>query len=140
MVGALWSFESFVPFERAEIEQSIPALFARQLASHARRPAVTKGDVTWTYGALNRAANRLAHRLRARREAPAPVVLLIEQSVQLIAAILGVLGGHVLRTAGVPRIAGAASGRAAPLGALPPPVSLLGSLPEGRGDDHRADA
>lgn len=91
MVGALWSFESFVPFERAEIEQSIPARFARQVASHGRRPAVTMGDVTWTYGALNRAANRLAHRLRARREAPAPVVLLIEQSVQLIAAILGVL-------------------------------------------------
>jgi amino acid adenylation domain-containing protein len=80
-----------MPFERAEIEQSIPARFAWQVESHEPRPAVTMGEVIWTYGTLNRAANRLAHRLLARAEAPAPVVLLIEQSVESIAAILGVL-------------------------------------------------
>ena len=49
-------------------------------------------ETTWTYEALDRAANRIAHSIpKASGTADQPVVLLIEQGAPLVAAILGIL-------------------------------------------------
>ncbi|WP_243704615.1 non-ribosomal peptide synthetase/MFS transporter [Micromonospora sp. KC723] len=62
-------------------------------------PAVVRGADTLTYRELDRRANRLAHLLRARGVGPDRLVgVLLEQSVDLAAALLGVLraGGAYL--------------------------------------------
>ena len=83
----------FIEFRNEEIEQSVPARFEEQVRRHSTRVAVkTRGDAL-TYDALNRAANRVASAILARRrEAGAePVALLLEQGAQAIVAMLGVL-------------------------------------------------
>jgi amino acid adenylation domain-containing protein len=87
----------FVPFERDDIEQSIARRFERQAERHPQRPAVKFGATQWTYTELDSAANRIAHALLGRLgPGPRPVVLLIGQSVELIACILGALkSGHI---------------------------------------------
>jgi amino acid adenylation domain-containing protein len=83
---------SFVRFGREEIEQSIPARFERQVDAYPGRVAMVWAETTWTYEALDRAANRIAHSIpKASGTADQPVVLLIEQGAPLVAAILGVL-------------------------------------------------
>jgi len=83
---------AFVPFPRDEIEQSIPSRFEQQVRLHADRLAVKTARDVWTYDALNRAANRIAHAILARTDRKrTPVVILVEQSAPLIAAQLGVL-------------------------------------------------
>lgn len=88
----------FVPFDRDEIEQSIPSRFEQQVSRHPDRLAVKTSEHTWTYAELNREANRVAHGILARAgQGRAPVILLLEQSAPLIAAILGVLkAGKIL--------------------------------------------
>jgi amino acid adenylation domain-containing protein len=83
---------AFVPFDRAALDSSIPRRFERQADADPGRLALGFGTQAWTYDALDRAANRVARALLDRR-APwsGPVVLLIEQSPALVAAILGVL-------------------------------------------------
>ena len=83
---------SFVRFERQEIEQSIPARFERQVDAHPEHVAMVWEEATWTYEALDRAANRIAHSLpNPSGPGDRPVVLLIEQGAALVAAILAVL-------------------------------------------------
>lgn len=88
---------AFVPFDRASLDGSIPDRFERQADADPGRLALGFEAQAWTYDALDRAANRVAAALLDRR-APwsGPVVLLIEQSPALVAAILGVLkaGGY----------------------------------------------
>jgi amino acid adenylation domain-containing protein len=84
---------SFTPFERAGIEQSIPARFARIAAGAPHRPAVLPGA---TYGELAAASTRLARAIRAATgTTPEPVALLLGTGMELVTAILAVLeAGH----------------------------------------------
>lgn len=74
------------------IEQSIPERFERLVENGWDRPAVKTASRTFTYGQLNRFANRVAHTvLRAAGPKPEAVALLCEQNAYAIAAIFGVL-------------------------------------------------
>ena len=82
----------FTVFEAAEIEQSLAARFESQVRLHGSRPAIGMDDRELTYEELDRAANRVAHAILARRGAGAEAVgLLFAPDSAAIAAILGVL-------------------------------------------------
>ncbi|MET0395681.1 MAG: amino acid adenylation domain-containing protein, partial [Longimicrobiaceae bacterium] len=67
-------------------------LFSTQVARTPLAPAVSFGDETLTYAELERAANRLAHHLRARGVGPeSRVAVCAERSAELVVALLGVL-------------------------------------------------
>jgi amino acid adenylation domain-containing protein len=73
-------------------DQTLPALFERQVADTPDALAVTDGRTTWTYAELDRAANRIAHRLIGLGVGPESVVaLLMPRSSTMVAAVLGVL-------------------------------------------------
>jgi amino acid adenylation domain-containing protein len=83
---------SFVPFAREDIEQSIPARFEQQVEKYTDQLAVKSGDLSLTYGELNRAANRLARAIIDRQGSkPDPVALLIRQGIPAVLSILGIL-------------------------------------------------
>jgi len=83
---------AFVPFAREETEQSIGQRFEAMVQRYGERPALGIGERTWTYGALNRAANRIArtilHRCGAKNE---PVALVAGRDASAIGAYLGLL-------------------------------------------------
>ena len=58
---------SFIPFEKEEIETSIPARFEKQVARYANCPAIQINEQTLTYKQLNQAANQLARAIIAQR-------------------------------------------------------------------------
>ncbi|HEY4573407.1 MAG TPA: AMP-binding protein, partial [Thermoanaerobaculia bacterium] len=67
-------------------------LFEAQAARTPGAIALIVGEERWTYGELNRRANRLAHRLRRLGAGPEHRVgVLMDRSGELIAALLGVL-------------------------------------------------
>ena len=83
---------AFVEFAKTEIEQSIPARFEQMVRRYPDRVAVKTKTQTISYEELNTAANRIAHAiLTAGGHAPAPVALLFEKGIPLIASILGAL-------------------------------------------------
>jgi amino acid adenylation domain-containing protein len=83
---------TFVEFEKEEIEQSISNRFERQVHRNLDRLAVRTRSHELTYDALNRAGNRVARAILARRgTGEEPVALLLEQGAPVIASILGVL-------------------------------------------------
>ena len=64
----------------------------RAAARHPDGIALTAEDIQWTYAELERRSNRLANRLRELGVGPdVPVGVSAERSVQLIAALLGVM-------------------------------------------------
>ncbi|MDX1429381.1 MAG: non-ribosomal peptide synthetase, partial [Rhodothermales bacterium] len=82
----------FVPFDRREIEQSIPDRFAKQVRHSPQSVAVWSAERSLTYDALDRYANRIAvtilhHRIPREN----PVAILLPQGVEHVAAVLGVL-------------------------------------------------
>ena len=83
---------TFEPFPRAALDQSISARFGRIASRWPDRLAVKMGGVAWSYAELNRASNRVAHAI-LNRLGPGnePVVLLLPQGVEQIAAVLGAL-------------------------------------------------
>ena len=82
----------YSPFPREALEQSIAARFAACVAAGPERLAVRSGALSLSYGALDGFANGIAHAiLGAVGSASAPVVLLLDQGVPLVAAILGTL-------------------------------------------------
>ncbi len=82
----------FRPFPRDEIEQSIPARFAKVVRAHPDRVAVKSGDRALTYAELDATANRIAHEILARRgDRAEAVALLFEPGAEFIAALLAVL-------------------------------------------------
>ena len=87
---------SFVPFDRRDLEQSIPSRFERVAMRGPDRLAVKWQEQAWTYGELNAAANRIAVAvIEAIGHAPRPVALLLDQGADLVAALLAVLkSGH----------------------------------------------
>ncbi|POM24997.1 Tyrocidine synthase 3 [Actinomadura rubteroloni] len=71
-------------------EGTLAALFAAQAARTPDAAAVVARDRVWTYAELDRAANRVAHELIARRVGPGDVVgVLMERSPDLVAVLLG---------------------------------------------------
>jgi amino acid adenylation domain-containing protein len=83
---------TFIPFEPAAIEQSIPDRFEQQVASYPDRLAVKTRSHALTYAALNHAANGVAHALLTQHgPGSEPIALLLEKDAPLIATILGVL-------------------------------------------------
>lgn len=84
--------ESFVPFERSEIDQSIFERFEKQVQNYSDRLAVKAKGQSLTYDQLNRAANRVAQAILARHgKGEEPIALLLEQGMTAVVAILGVL-------------------------------------------------
>ncbi|MET8170411.1 amino acid adenylation domain-containing protein [Streptomyces sp. NPDC005329] len=80
-------------------EATLAELFAAQAARTPDAVAVADGADLWTYAALDRAANRLAHVLKGRGVAAEHVVALAaERSARLVVAVLAVLkaGGAYL--------------------------------------------
>jgi amino acid adenylation domain-containing protein len=83
---------TFVPFTRADTEQSIPSRFEQQVRQNPTRLAVKSGHRAWRYDELDHLVNGVAHAVLAQRgERPEPVALLFDHGVLFIAAILGVL-------------------------------------------------
>jgi amino acid adenylation domain-containing protein len=83
---------TFVSFPRSAVEQSIPARFEQIVRRYPDRLAVKTKNHALTYEELNKAANRVAHAIVARRGiGEEPVALLMEKDAPLIAAVLGVL-------------------------------------------------
>ncbi|MGQ0679988.1 MAG: amino acid adenylation domain-containing protein, partial [Actinomycetota bacterium] len=77
----------------------LPELFEAQVRSRPDAPAVVFGDQTLSYFELNARANRLAHELISRGVGPeSSVGILMERSIELVVAILGVIkaGGAYL--------------------------------------------
>jgi amino acid adenylation domain-containing protein len=83
---------SFVPFARADIEQSIPVRFEQQVEKYADELALKSGDLSLSYGELNRVTNRLARAIIDRLgNKPEPVALLLRQGNPAVSSILGIL-------------------------------------------------
>lgn len=73
-------------------EDCLPQLFEAVAARHPDRIAVRYREVEWTYGELNRAANRVANGLRARGIGPGAIAgVALDRGPGLLAALLGVL-------------------------------------------------
>ncbi|WP_156670700.1 AMP-binding protein, partial [Mycobacterium sp. E136] len=71
---------------------SIPALFATQVARAPEAVAITYGARSWTYRALDEAANRMAHLLAGHGVGPGQrVALLLKRSPEAVVSILAVL-------------------------------------------------
>ncbi len=67
-------------------------LFEAQVTRTPEATALIAGDRRWTYGALNRQANRLAHHLRRLGAGPEQRIgVLMSRSGEMIAALLGIL-------------------------------------------------
>jgi amino acid adenylation domain-containing protein len=83
---------TFFEFKKEELEQSIPERFEKIVQMYPDRLAVKTKEHALTYGELNKAANRVARAILAKQgEKQEPVALLLEQGIQAITAILGVL-------------------------------------------------
>ncbi len=82
----------FTPFRRQQLEESLAAVFERQVERTPEATAVKDGALRLTYAELNRAANRAAHTLRLRQmDAAHPVALLFQHRAAMISAMLGAL-------------------------------------------------
>jgi amino acid adenylation domain-containing protein len=83
---------TFVRFEKEDIEQSISDRFEKIVRIYPDHVAVKTKTLRVTYDELNRAANRLAHAILARRQQQQePVAVFLRQGVSLIVATLAVL-------------------------------------------------
>ncbi len=87
------SRSAFEPFVRRDLEQSIPDRFEGQVRRHQNRLAAKdQNGATISYGELNDAANRIGSAvLAAIGDGEMPVVIMMEQNVSLLAAIMGTL-------------------------------------------------
>lgn len=111
----------FTEFPRSALEEPIGALFERQVARHAGRPAVSSGGRVLTYAELDRSANRLARAILARRGTGLePIALLLAHDAPVLAAILAVLKAGKIYVAldahhATPRLAAILADSEAPL-------------------------
>jgi len=91
-VPRLRSGGGFVPFAREQLEESLAAVFERQVARMPGATALKDGTLRLSYADLNQAANRVAAALRACPMDPAhPVALLFQHQAAMITAMLGVM-------------------------------------------------
>jgi amino acid adenylation domain-containing protein len=80
------------PADEEGTEKSLAERFEKIVRLYPHRLAVKAGNRSLTYEALNRAANRIAHAILAKRGAGnEPVALLFEQGIDVIIAIFAVL-------------------------------------------------
>jgi non-ribosomal peptide synthetase component F len=93
---------TFIPFEPAAIEQSIPDRFEQQVASYPDRLAVKTRSHALPYAALNHAANGVAHALLTQHGPRSePIALLLDTECPVDRYHPGsVEGWKNLRTAG----------------------------------------
>ncbi len=83
---------TFVEFRKKELEQSIPVRFEQQVRRYPDRLAIKTRSHELTYDGLNRASNRVARAVLARRgTGEEPIALLLDQGAPVVASILGVL-------------------------------------------------
>ncbi|MEE3716406.1 amino acid adenylation domain-containing protein [Tumidithrix elongata RA019] len=86
------SSNSFIEFPKKDIEQSIPSRFAQQVVHFPNHIAVRTKTDRITYKDLDAFSNRVAHTLIAKCDThQEPIALLFEPSIQMVAAVLGVL-------------------------------------------------
>jgi amino acid adenylation domain-containing protein len=72
--------------------QSIPARFEKIARQYPGRLAVKMGDRSLTYDAFNRAANRIARAILAKRgHGSEPIALLFDHGIDVLLALFGVL-------------------------------------------------
>ena len=91
--------ESESPFLADGQPGTVQALFEERAARHPDSVALELGEERLTYGALNRRANFLAERLRAKGVGPDVLVAVcLERSIDAIVGLLGILkaGGAYL--------------------------------------------
>ena len=82
----------FIPFDKRELDQSIPDRFEQQVRRYPDKVAVCTTGASLTYGQLNQLANQIARLILTQGNADnQPVALLFGQRALLIAAILGSL-------------------------------------------------
>ena len=80
------------PANAAQPAECLHRLFAGQAASRPDALAVTSEDEGWSYGELDRRANRIAHWLLASGVRPGEIVgVCLPRSPGLVAALLGIL-------------------------------------------------
>ena len=83
---------TFIPFPRTQLEESIPRCFERQAARRSDSIAVKDSSKILTYLELNQAANRVAHILKdSTTEILRPVALLFNHNAAMVIAMLGTL-------------------------------------------------
>ncbi|MGB5133989.1 MAG: non-ribosomal peptide synthetase [Prochlorococcaceae cyanobacterium] len=79
-------------FDKSETEQSIPERFEKQVSSYPDKLAVKSQTDQLTYRELNCLANRISRAILARcAQKNEPIALLLNQGIEMIAAIIGVL-------------------------------------------------
>ena len=84
--------DDILPFDKADIETSIPEMFERQVTAGPGRIAVATRQQSLSYDDLDRWSNRIAHAvLRALGDMEEPVALLLRQSAEAVATTLGTL-------------------------------------------------
>lgn len=81
---------TFIKFDKKDVELSVPERFQKQVDMHPEQIAVKTGEHVFTYNALNQFANRIARAILIKRQAE-PIAMLFESGAPIIAAILGVL-------------------------------------------------
>ena len=82
----------FIKFDKAYIEQSIPARFEQQVGQYPDRLAIKDKNHSFTYTELNDLSNQLAQVLfETLGPEPEPVVLFLDQGSLQVVAIIGVL-------------------------------------------------
>jgi amino acid adenylation domain-containing protein len=82
----------YAVFNKTEIEQSMSERFERQVEKFPERVAIRTRGLVLTYDALNRAANRVAQAILARRnQGSEPIALLLDQGTMAVVIILGIL-------------------------------------------------
>jgi non-ribosomal peptide synthetase component F len=93
---------------KEEVEQSIPDRLEEYVRKYPDRVAFKTKKVTFTWDALNRAANRVARAILEMCESrEAPIALLFDQEASMMPAALGVLkagGFYVLLSPSHPRV------------------------------------
>ena len=83
---------TFVEFPIEDVETSIPARFEKIVRMYGDRLAAKVGKKSLTYDELNRHANRIARTILEKRGfGSEPIALFFENSIELVAAIFGVL-------------------------------------------------
>lgn len=82
----------YSPFEKIEIEQTIPRRFADCVRRHAEDVALRYDKQAVTYRALNARSNQIANAiLRRRGDREETVALLLGQGISAVAGIIGLL-------------------------------------------------
>ena len=82
----------FIRFEKSGVNQSIPDRFQQQVRMYPGHVAIKTNSQTATYSELNQIANRIGRAILAQGNKSSSVVgLLLEKSIPMTAAMLGVL-------------------------------------------------